>query len=449
MWRAMVLAPFAGETWRSNVYLLSGALLAIPGIVVVVWTTLGLGLAVTFLGLPILALGAVPTIRLCGLHRNVAKGILGRHVPSVEAHPRGRGLIGWYKARLADPVAWRARLYVLIKVPVALVSLYGVFVVYFVGLVLMIYPLWWGMSPSSPTAASSPTGLLDVGAVIGHGSGPVVTRSEHRLILHVGSLYLDTWPLVVATCMVGIVVLFAVPWIARGAAQLDVAIMRRLLGPTAGSLRVKRLEAARSIVAEDAAAKLRRIERDLHDGTQAQLVALAISLGAARERLEDQRVDERDPAMFELIVTAHDQIADALDELRNIARGIHPPALDLGLEAALETLAARSAVPTTLDVVLRSRPTDVISTITYYAVAELLTNVAKHTHAGSAAVKVTEHANVLIVTVTDDGHGGADPARGTGLDGLGARLDAIDGALLVDSPPGGPTVITVHLPVRI
>ena len=335
-----------------------------------------------------------------------------------------------------------------VKLPLALGTLYAVVVLYVEGVLLALYPLWWSLSPPSPSAARS-AGVLDLGALIGRGSNSVSPPSAHQLTLHVGGLYLDTWPLVAGACLAGIVALFVVPWVTRGAARLDMVIMRRLLGPTQGSLRVERLETARSVVAEDAAATLRRIERDLHDGTQAQLVALAISLGAARERLEDQPVAERDRVMLDFVATAHDQAKDALDELRSIARGIHPPALDVGLEAAIETLTARSATPATLHVALDSRPTDAIGTIAYYAVAELLTNVAKHADAVSATVEVTEDADALMVTVTDDGHGGADPARGTGLNGLASRLDAVDGHLVVDSPPGGPTVITVQLPVRI
>jgi len=446
---AMLRAPFAPRTWRANLYSLVGALLAVPGFLLVVASmALGLGLAVTFLGLPLLAFGGVAAIRLGGLHRGLAAGILGQEVTGARARPPGRGLFGWLQGRLADPVAWRARLYLLIKLPLALVALYAVVVLYVEGVLLALYPLWWSLSPPSPSAARS-AGVLDLGAVIGRGSNLPAPRSAHQLTLHVGSLYLDTWPLVAGACLAGIVALFVVPWVSRAAARIDVAIMRRLLGPSRGSIRVERLEAARSVVAEDAAATLRRIERDLHDGTQAQLVALAISLGAARERLEDQPVAERDLAMFDFVTTAHDQAKDALDELRSIARGIHPPALDVGLEAAIETLTARSAIPATLYVALDSRPTDAIGTIAYYAVAELLTNVAKHADALSATVEVTEDDGLLIVTVTDDGHGGADPARGTGLNGLASRLDAVDGHLVVDSPTGGPTTVTVQLPVRI
>jgi len=447
---AILRAPFAGQTWRANLYLLVGAILAIPSFfLVVASTTLGLGLAVTFLGLPLLALGGVAAIRLGGLSRWVASGILGLEFTGARARPSRRGLFGWLQARLADPVAWRARLYVIVKLPLALVSLYAMVVLYFEGVLLALYPLWWSLSPPSASRASSPTGILDLGAVIGRGSNPRVPRSAHELILHVGGLYLDTWPLVAGTCLIGIVALFGVPWVTRGAVRLDVALMRRLLGPTKESLRVERLESARGVMVDDAAATLRRIERDLHDGTQAQLVALAMNLGAARERLEDKPATERDHAMFDLVTTAHEQAKDALGELRNIARGIHPPALDLGLEAALETLIARSSVPATLHVALDSRPSDAIGTISYYAVAELLTNVAKHADADCVAVEVTEDAGVLIVTVTDDGHGSADPARGTGLNGLAARLDAVDGSLNVDSPPGGPTVVTLHVPVRM
>ena len=448
--RTLRRAPFTGRTWRSNLYFLVGALLAVPGFILVVASTaLGLVLAVTFFGLPLLALGGIVSIRLGGLHRGLASGILGEEVAGARARTPGRGLFAWLQARLADPVAWRARLYLVMKLPLALVALYTVAVLYFEGVLLALYPLWWSLSPPSPSTARSPSGLLDLGAIIGRGSNPLAPRSAHRLILHMGGFYLNSWPLVIGTCLTGVVALFVVPWVSRGLARLDVAIMRRLLGPTQGSLRVERLEKARGVMAEDAAVTLRRIERDLHDGTQAQLVALAMSLGAARERLEDQPVVGRDCTVFDLVATAHDQAKDALGELRNIARGIHPPALDVGLEAALETLAARSSVPATLHVALDSRPSDAISTIAYYAVAEFLTNVAKHADAVFAAVEFTEDAGVLIVAVTDDGHGGADPAQGTGLNGLAARLDAVDGSLLVDSPPGGPTVVTIHLPVRM
>ncbi|HWE69872.1 MAG TPA: sensor domain-containing protein, partial [Acidimicrobiales bacterium] len=298
-YQAMLRAPFAGRTWRANLYSLVGALLAIPGFLLVVTSTaLGLGLAVTFFGLPLLALGGVAAIRLGGLHRRLAAGILGQEVTGARARPPGRGLFGWLQARLAEPVAWRARLYVVMKLPLALAALYAVVVLYVEGVLLTLYPLWWSLSPPSPSTANSPTGVLDLGAVIGRGSSPSAPRSAHRLILHMGSLYLDTWPLVAGTCLIGIAALFVVPWVTRGAARLDVAIMRRLLGPTRGSLRVEQLEAARSVVAEDAAATLRRIERDLHDGTQAQLVALAMNLGAARERLEDQPAAQRDRITF-------------------------------------------------------------------------------------------------------------------------------------------------------
>lgn len=448
--RAMLRAPFASRTWRANLYVLAGALLAVPGFVLVVASTaLGLGLAVTFLGLPLLALGGVAVIRLGGLHRGLAARILGQEVTGARARPAGRGLFGWLQARLADPIAWRARLYLVVKLPVALVALYAAVLLYVEGVLLALYPLWWSLSPPTPPDRRSSGGFLDLGEAIERGSNPSAPRLAHQLTFHLGGLYFDTWPLVAGACVGGIVALLVVPWVARGAARLDVAIMGRLLGPTRGSLRIERLEAARSVVAEDAAATLRRIERDLHDGTQAQLVALAINLGAARERLEDQSATERDLAMFDFVAAAHDQAKDALNELRSIARGIHPPALDVGLEAAIETLTARSAVPATLHVALHSRPTDAIETIAYYAVAELLTNVAKHAAAVSVTVEVTEDAGVLVVTVTDDGHGGADPARGTGLRGLASRLDAVDGSLVVDSPAGGPTAVTVQLPVRI
>jgi signal transduction histidine kinase len=191
----------------------------------------------------------------------------------------------------------------------------------------------------------------------------------------------------------------------------------------------------------------RRIERDLHDGAQAQLVALAMKLGLAREKLGDDGRPLDVDAARELVNAAHRNAKDALAELRDLARGIHPPVLDNGLAYALATLASGSAIPVELATDIPVRPTPAIETIAYFCAAELLANAAKHSRAGRIDLRATGHDGTLLLRVTDDGDGGADPAGG-GLAGLAQRVSTVDGRLEVASPPGGPTRVTVRLPLR-
>ena len=174
--------------------------------------------------------------------------------------------------------------------------------------------------------------------------------------------------------------------------------------------RVRTLEYARTQTVDASAATLRRIERDLHDGTQAQLVALALRLGMAKEKLEGADTVDLD-RVRQLVDEAHRGAKEAIAELRDIARGIHPPALDIGLEGALTTLAARSAVPTGITFDLRTRPTPAIEAIAYFCVAELLANVAQHAQASRASVWCAQQGTWLRLVVRDDGLGGAELSR--------------------------------------
>jgi signal transduction histidine kinase len=191
------------------------------------------------------------------------------------------------------------------------------------------------------------------------------------------------------------------------------------------------------------------IERDLHDGAQAQMVAVAMKLGMARVRLGDAaggaaQVDlER---ARELVRAAHRSAKEAITDLRELARGIHPAVLDEGLGAALTTLAAGSAVPVSVAADLGERPSLAIETIAYFCAAELLVNMAKHSGAGHATLEAVHCPGLLRVRVTDDGAGGARLEPGGGLAGLADRVATVDGTLEVTSPPGGPTVVTVELP---
>ena len=218
-----------------------------------------------------------------------------------------------------------------------------------------------------------------------------------------------------------------------------------------GVSRVRELEQTRAPLVDDSAALLRRIERDLHDGAQAQMVAVAMKLGLAREKLGatmDRTAQPDLERIFELVDAAHRSTEEAIVELRDLARGIHPPVLDHGLGTALASLAARSDVPVELAIDLPLRPSAAIETIAYFCAAELLTNVAKHSGAQHATLEVVHAPGLLRVRVMDDGSGGARLEWGGGLAGLAERVRTVDGRLQISSPPSGPTVVTVELPSR-
>jgi signal transduction histidine kinase len=237
----------------------------------------------------------------------------------------------------------------------------------------------------------------------------------------------------------------------RAVTSGDRWLVRGLLGPGRLDQRVRELEESRAHAVDDSTAALRRVERNLHDGAQVQLAALAMGLGMAKEKLgEDGKpLDEIEAARIrDLVDTAHRSAKEALIELRDLARGIHPPVLDSGLAEALATLAAQSIIPVELTADIAERPTPAIETIAYFCAAELLANAAKHSGANRVLMDVTQRADTLRLLVSDDGVGGADPTRGSGLPGLVQRVRTVDGRLDLTSPPGGPTVVTVELPLR-
>ncbi|GAA2266443.1 histidine kinase [Streptomyces ruber] len=255
------------------------------------------------------------------------------------------------------------------------------------------------------------------------------------------------WGVVTFTVtLVSLFVLWPVlPFIVRGLTNVDRAMVRGLLSPSeALERRIAELESDRGIVVDTAAADLRRIERDLHDGAQARLVNLAMGLGLAKEKL----LEDPDSAAA-MVEEAHGEVKLALQELRDLARGIHPAVLtDRGLDAALSSVASRCTAPVEVSVDLETRPAAAIEGIAYFTVSELLQNVSKHSGARSAAVDVWRADDRLLIQVRDDGKGGADLDGGTGLAGLAERLGAVDGLFVVESPEGGPTTVTAELPWR-
>jgi signal transduction histidine kinase len=254
--------------------------------------------------------------------------------------------------------------------------------------------------------------------------------------------------------VLAVAMLLAAPWVAGAVARADEVAGRALLGPSRGeelAVRVESLARSRAEIVAATDAERRRIERDLHDGAQRRLVSLAMHLGMARAGLADAPEPVR-----QVIEQAHDEATEALAELRQLVRGLHPAVLeDRGLDAALSGIAANAPLPVRLRVDVAGRCSPSIEAVAYFVVSEALTNVAKHADAGSAEVAVERAGGRLRIVVSDDGRGGATldggaaadaDGAGTGLRGLAQRAAAVDGTLTVDSPPGGPTAITVELP---
>jgi signal transduction histidine kinase len=361
-------------TWKEISHLLANLPASIIGFVyVVTMLATGAGLAVTVVGLPLLAAGLRGSRQLGKLERGRARRLLGLRIDEPSPLPvRRTGFFGWLWSSLKDPVGWRAVLYGLIRLP-------------------------WGIATFTVTLVS-------------------------LFVL---------WPVL--------------PFIARGLTNVDRAMVRGLLSPSDElERRIAELESDRGVVVDTAAADLRRIERDLHDGAQARLVNLAMGLGLAKEKLLE------DPdAAASMVDEAHGEVKLALQELRDLARGIHPAVLtDRGLDAALSSIASRCTVPVKVSTELETRPAAAIEGIAYFTVSELLQNVSKHSGARSASVDLWRSDDRLLIQVRDDGRGGAGVDGGTGMAGLADRLGAVDGLFIVDSPVGGPTVITAELPWR-
>ncbi|MFG3475236.1 sensor histidine kinase [Streptomyces sp. NPDC047980] len=415
-------APFEGRTWREFGYLLLSLPLSVVFFALALsLTAAGAGLVVTFLGIPVLA-GALAVCRGFGaVERARARALLRLDVADpAPVRPRSDSALGWVGAVLKSGVSWRHLLYALVHMPWAVFAFSVSLVFWSYGWGLLTYPLWQWVFPVH----------AGIDGLQLYGDG---TRN----------VYLDSPFELGVTSLIGLLFTLATPWVVRGLATVDRLLVAGLLGPSRLEGRVVELESDRGVVVDTAAADLRRIERDLHDGAQARLVALAMDLGLAKEKLAE------DPeAAARMVDEAHGEVKTALQELRDLARGIHPAVLtDRGLDAALSSVASRCTVPVRVEVDLPARPVPAIEGIAYVTVSELLQNVSKHSGARTASVDVWRAENRLMLQVTDDGRGEAD-AAGSGLGGLAERLGSVDGLLVVDSPAGGPTVVTAELPWR-
>ena len=416
--------PLRRRTWAEALFAVLGLPIGVAGFVFTVFTLSGSAfLAVTFVGLPLLAITGLVSRQLGSVMRVFANKLIGAQIPPPQRFRPNPGLLGWIGSCLTDGTAWRARLYLLLKLPLGIAGFVAAtaFLLYGVGGVT--YAIYQPFLPCNTTSDGK----------------------CHRAIGFTDNWQADTPFRIFLVSIAGVVLLLAAPWVVRSVVFVDRHAMRALLGPTTGAARVAELERTRALAVDDSAATLRRIERDLHDGAQARLVAVAMNIGLAREKLAEG--DDPEEA-GQLLDTAHTTAKQALVELRDLARGIHPPVLDAGLDAALATLASHSAVPVQLGTVITERPEPAIETMAYFCAAELLTNVAKHSGAQQAWIDVRTTGGRLVLQVADDGRGGALVGAGTGLAGLAERVATVDGRLTVHSPAGGPTTVTVDVPLR-
>ncbi|GAA1951245.1 sensor histidine kinase [Catenulispora subtropica] len=434
--KRFLLSPVSARTGGQYLYALVSAPLGFAGFVYVVVTlAVGGALSFTFVGLPLIALAIYLARQYAGFQRGMARKLLDHEIETPPPNQRwaaAHGVLAKLGAALGDLSAWRSQAYLLVRMPLAVGYLFVLGFGVVEGLIMTTYPIWWALA--DPENRDS-KGVL------------------HHSALQLGDgFYFDSWPRALLVTVGGLVWLYAAVWVMKALIWFDTVLMSALLGPTRAERRVEELTTSRAHAVDDSAAALRRIERDLHDGAQAQLVALAMQLGEAKENLDATGEPGRELDLTEtriLIDNAHRNAKQAINELRDLARGIHPAALDNGLGDALGTLAARSAMPVTVSVALGERPSGAIETIAYFCAAELLTNAAKHAAPTRAALSVVQESGKLVLTVEDDGRGGARVGYAGGLAGLFDRVRTVDGSLAVDSPVGGPTRVVVTLPMRV
>jgi signal transduction histidine kinase len=417
--------PVSGWPWRSLGYvlatlpsaLIAAALLAVPA---VPWLVLAGGpfpaptvaLLIVLGFVLVVALGPLIAVPVAATAR-WRLAIVDRRPAGHARRMPGGGVAGWLRARYADPAAWREAGYACLLATVV------------------------------PAASAAALATLFLGGLF--------LISPVTLALMGGWVSLFSWrastvPQSVPFFFAGLVLLVLWSYLVTMVAGADAAVTRALLfrGGPEQRLRAELTEvaASRARLAGAFEAERRRIERDLHDGAQQKLVALTMQLGLAR-------LDLPPGPAAQAVTAAHEQARQLMADLRELIHGIQPQVLtDLGLPAALSELADQAPVPVTVYSGLTGRLPGQAENTAYFAAAEALTNVAKHSGAASASITARAAGGILVLEVRDDGRGGADPATGSGLTGLADRVAVADGRMLLSSPPGGPTVLRVEIPCK-
>lgn len=421
---------------HESLYLLLGFPMGIVMFTVVTsaWAA-SIPLFITFIGIPLALLVIFATRGLANVERRRAALVLGAPVPGVYRTTLPLRRDDWrdwaaalerVKAIVLDAQTWKDLGYALLSLATGTIGFTIVVTAWSTMLALLTAPVWWWLAGDPGTVDAGSLHIRENGAV------------------DLGSLHLDAWVAAGSIFVLGLLFLPLAALLVHGAARGCAAMTSALLGPGKRDLeaRVEQLEETRAGAVDAARLELERIERDLHDGAQARIVAVAMELGRAEQKLA---AGEGEDAAA-LVRGAREETQRALAELRDLARGIRPALLsERGLNEAITSLTARAGVPATVEYKVSGRLSAAIETAAYFVTAEALANIAKHAQASSAAVRVERRGGRLEVEIRDDGRGGAD-ASGGGLTGLRKRVEALDGTLLISSPSGGPTILRAELP---
>ncbi len=409
-----LLRPLRAKTWRELGFLLLGGVMGIVSFTVA-WTLFvtGISLAVTLVGIPLLYALAYVDRALSWIERSRMR-LVGEEPAAAYRRPAKSGLWSHLVTVTTDPQTWKDLTWHLFVSIAAFGAGVVAFTLWASALWAIVYPFYWSFVPRS--------------------SLPELGRQR-----------LDTWQFAIAVLGLGVALAIVTAWLCAAMTWVQVQLSRVLLEPSDRqrlAVRVEDLTRTRAAAADVQAAELHRIERDLHDGAQARLVAVTMELGRARERLDD------DPELArELVASAHREAAAAIVELRELVAGIYPSVLaDRGLDAAVSSVAAASSVPVQVHVSLPGRLPAAAEVAAYFVVAEAIANVGKHSNASHAEIRIALADETLVVEIEDDGSGGADLGNGSGLKGLADRVGALDGRLLVSSPTGGPTIVLAEIP---
>ncbi len=421
--RAFIRSPLDPTTLRATLAILLGFLIALVAMgTLSSCFSAGGAMLIWLIGVPIIGLGIelsrvfvqVERWRMTYVDGRPLVAHAYRPLGGAPARPYGTWLRAWAEAEFMDANRWRDVVYILVLFPLAILEFTVVITLWVTAIALVVAPILFAL-----LASLGVSGVPDVRA----------------------------W-MTVAAVLVGLVLVPVAASVSRGLMILHRAVVEGLVCvDPREALRqdVERLRGSRSAAVELEASELRRIERDLHDGAQQRLVALAIDLGLAEERID------ADPAAAKtLIAGARGQARLALAELRDLVRGVAPAILlDRGLAAALSSVAGGCPVPTVVDSTLAAgeRLPAAVERAAYFVVAESLANVAKHSEATRCEVTLRREREGLVIEVRDDGVGGATAEPGGGLAGLRDRVGALDGSITVSSPSGGPTVVHMELPV--
>ncbi|MFE2041473.1 sensor histidine kinase [Streptomyces sp. NPDC059477] len=416
VWQAMSGPGFVTSwwPWRAAGYLLTGALAGLVALVAMA-SAVAVGglLAIVLVGLPLLVLTALAGLPVARLERHRLRLIdqdpaRNPHQPVTEP-----GAWPWLRTRLREQTTWRE-----------------------LGYTLLLALILWPADALILTAALlCPLSLITTPlqlAVIGGGEEAKVLKQWT----------VTGWPTAFGVAVLGLVLLALGGYALGAAAGARAELTRLLIAPRDTDLGARLVELSRSRVrlVDAFEAERRRIERDLHDGAQQRLVALSMTLGLAR-------LDVPPGPLADQLAKAHEEAGKALAELRELIHGIHPQVLaDYGLEAAVTDAADRSAVPVDVELHLSGRLPRSVEAAAYFVVCEALANAARHSGATRARITGAHHTGRLRLTIQDNGNGGADPARGTGLTGLADRVSVLNGTLSLSSPPGGPSLLRVEIP---